>query len=65
MCMLQQFLAAPKKKRQVILFLDLIRVNYMPSLLFLQQNAILGVGPFLEDKVVLILLIVKVKTLSS
>ena len=37
----------------------------MPSLLFLQQNAILGVGPFLEDKVVLILLIVKVKTLSS
>ena len=45
MCMLQQFLAAPKKQRQVILILDLVRVNYMSSLLFLLHNAILGVGP--------------------
>lgn len=49
MCMLRQFLAAPKKKRQIILILNLVRVNYMSSLLFLLHNAILGVGPFLED----------------
>ena len=44
-----QSLAAPKKKRQVILIFDLIRVNYMSSLLYLLQNVSLGVGLYLED----------------